>query len=212
MANSLDDFQAIKSDHREFMECLHEYAHLVRFDPFSELATGDRTRARKILVLLRCPPLRLSPFSIGDSLSLLHLAVRFDLREATATLLDWGVPVDMTAWPHREVGDLWHRISEGLPVDLRGEAQRGAIGLTPLHLAVLADHEAMVRYLLARGANPRRTVGLDGGPEGTWRSTTTELARAVVDQRGTASDVLALLREAESSAEDPAENRWIPDQ
>jgi len=175
---------------------------------FVIFASGDRARARRAMALLHVSESWTSPFMIEDSLSLLHVAARFDLREATATLLGWGVPVDTLAWPHHDVGDLWRRLGEDLPIDLVGEARRGGFGLSPLHLAVLADHEPMVRYLLGRGANPRRRVGLDGGVEGMWSWTTVALAKAV-RRRGTHSSVMELVQAAVQSATEPRENHWI---
>lgn len=154
--------------------------------------------------------MRLSPFLLDEGLSLLHLAARSGLREATATLLAWGVPVDALAWPRSVTSASWRALAEGLPVDLLGGGRRGAFGLTPLHLAILANDEAMIRYLLANGANPRRIVLLDGGPEGDWGSPPVDLTNRVAETGQKTTKVVALLREAERHSPEPTENRWLP--
>lgn len=136
-------------------------------DPFEEFAFGDWIRARRMMASFGMTDMRLSPFILDEGLSLVHLAARLDLREATATLLAWGVRVDALAWPRSVASASWRALAEGLPVNIVGYG-RGAFGLTPLHLAILANDEAMIRYLLANGGNPRRRVLFDGGPEGDW--------------------------------------------
>jgi hypothetical protein len=175
-------------------------------DVFGELASGDRARARKLLLRIGIRFTTLTPFIVEDGLTFLHLAARYDLREAAATLVGWGVQVDALTWPYAEVGPLWRRIGADLPVDVVGEYGLGVRALSPLHLAVLADHEEMVRFLLAHGANPKRRVGLDCGPEGIEWQTMEELARL---GGGESSRVGELLREAQAHASTPITDDWV---
>lgn len=177
-----------------------------RADPFAELASGDRSRARTVLLAIGARFTTLTPFMVEDGLTLLHFAARFDLRQAAATLLAWGVQVDALTWPHRDVGSLWAKLGAGLPVSIVGEQGLGVRALSPLHLAVLANHEAMVEFLLRHGANPRRNVALDHGIEGIEPATMADLIDAAAGGR---SRVAALLHEAQLHAPEPTSNGWL---
>ena len=206
--NSLDRFAPLPpelADPATLLACVRE-AHR---DPFDEFSSGDPARARRVLVRIGARFTTWTPFMAQDGLTLLHIAARFDLREAAATLLSWGALADALAWPHGEVGPLWRRLGADLPLDLVGEQGLGARGLGPLHLAVLADHGGMVDYLLAHGANPRRDVGLDHGVQGIEPASMLFLAQTVAATANRPSGVAAALQRAESSAELPVENRWL---
>lgn len=202
-----DRFEPIQFDHLnpdELVAAMREEWT----DVFGEFASGDRARVRKLLLHIGARFTTLTPFIVEDGLTFLHLAARHDLREAAATLVGWGVQVDALTWPYVEVGPLWRRIGAELPVDVVGEYGLGVRALSPLHLAVLADHEEMVRFLLAHGANPKRRVGLDCGPEGIGWQTMEELAR--LGRRGReSSHVGALLHEAQAHASAPSTDDWV---
>lgn len=193
-----DDFVPFNLDHAP-PEALLSFAHRDS-DPFADLASGDPARTRGLLLRIACRMSALTPFVADDGLTLLHAAARFDQREAAATLLRWGVPVDALTWPFRHLHDSRSRVLVGLRPQLHG-----ARGLTPLHLALSAGHEPMVRFLLARGANPLRVIGVDCGAEGF-------MPLDLVEELATETCTPALrhlLLDARQRADVPGTNAWM---